>query len=592
LCGVWFLAIAACGVPVVTSVELEKEIPARPTPDGALALPPVLTPVRNEDSSVEEQTDAAPAPAADGGTDSGLLVQPEPTDSVMEPVPTPPPEPPPLTVSFEPPGGGFSAPIMVNLHGADPAAEVHYTLDGTVPSGSSPIATAAMRIESTTLLRAVAVRDGRFGPITNHAYFHVAADALTFRSELPVIVIDMQNAPVPGPLSEEHVSALIGVFEPGTESAGLERSASVTSRIGIKVRGRSTRYQDKNNYTLELRGVNEEDAPVPLLGMPAEGDWVLYAPFLYDPSLVHNALGYELSRRIGRYAPRTKFCEVFLVSSTLGVTQASYHGIYVLTERITRGKDRVAVQKLDDDDLTDLTGGYIVQANDPDFGDQPFTAAGRQFVYVYPKQEDVLPQQTQYISQYMDSIVRAATAANGVDVTTGQHYSALVDVNAFIDHHILNVLIKNPDAFALSSYFHKDSGGPLVAGPLWDLDLAMGANDPWGQRSVDPTRWNSGPDSIFERSFWGPLFTHAEFEQAYWARWNELLAGPFQVSELHAIVDDFEQQLTQAELRNRARWPESAPRNDSFAAEIQALRDWLAARVAWISANAGTLLPR
>jgi hypothetical protein len=309
---------------------------------------------------------------------------------------------------------------------------------------------------------------------------------------------------------------------------------------------------------------------------------------------MHNVLGYELSRRIGRYAPRTKYCEVFLVSGGLGVTQASYHGIYVLTERISRGADRVPLDKLEQEDIAApaITGGYIVQGNDPDFGDQPFSAAGRQFLYVYPKQENALPAQTQYIAQYMDAALRAATAADGVDATTGQHYSTLVDVAAFIDHHILNVLVKNPDAFALSSYFHKQRGGPLVAGPLWDLDLGMGAEDPWGQRSLDPTQWDTSTDSIFGRSFWGPLFTHAEFEQAYWARWDELLAGPFQVSELHSMIDALEQQLAQAELRNRARWPESAPRNDSFPAEVDALRDWLATRVAWISANAGTLPAR
>jgi len=590
VCCVWLLAMAACGSPVVTDTETDTVIPIRPEPilDSGPGMPPALSPVLDEDAG-SEQPDAAPdLPAADGGSDSQVTVEPEPADPVMEPLPAPPPEPPPLTVRFEPPGGGFQAPFMLSLHGADPAAEVHYTLDGTIPSRSSPLATAAIRVESTTLVRAVAVRDGRFGPITHHAYFQVAADALPFRSNLPVVVIDVQNGALPDALTEDHVSALLGVFEPEDGSTALERSASVTNRIGIKVRGRSTRYQDKHSYTLELRGVNDEDAPVPLLGMPAEGDWVLYAPYIYDRSLVHNALGYELSRRIGRYAPRTQFCEVFLVSGALGVTQASYRGIYVLTERITRGDERVNVRKLADEDLS---GGYIVQANEPDLGDQPFMAAGRQFLHVYPKQEDILPQQIQYISQYIDAAARAASAADGVDVMTGQHYAALLDVNAFVDHHILNVLVKNPDAFALSSYFHKDRGGPLVAGPMWDLDLALGANDPWGQRSLDPTRWNPGTDSIFERGFWGPLFTHAEFEQAYWARWNELLAGPFRITELHAIVNAFEQQLTEAELRNRARWPESAPRNDSFAAEMQALRDWLAARVAWISANLGVIPP-
>ena len=88
---------------------------------------------------------------------------------------------------------------------------------------------------------------------------------------------------------------------------------------------------------------------------------------------------------------------------------------------------------------------------------------------------------------------------------------------------------------------------------------------------------------------WAPLFTHDELVQAYWARWRELLAGPFGAPQLQSMVDELERQLTQAEPRNRARWPASAPRNDSFADEAAALRAWLTARVTWIAANVGTL---
>jgi hypothetical protein len=99
------------------------------------------------------------------------------------------------------------------------------------------------------------------------------------------------------------------------------------------------------------------------------------------------------------------------------------------------------------------------------------------------------------------------SAADGRDPSTGQHYAELIDVPSFIDHHILHMLLKNPDAFALSSFFHKDRAGRLVAGPLWDLDLALGAEDPWGQRSLDPTHRGPGADTDASyRSFWKPLF--------------------------------------------------------------------------------------
>ena len=54
---------------------------------------------------------------------------------------------------------------------------------------------------------------------------------------------------------------------------------------------------------------NKNIAP---LGMPSESDWVLWGPYNFDLSLMHNPFIYELSNQIGRYATRTRFVEVFL----------------------------------------------------------------------------------------------------------------------------------------------------------------------------------------------------------------------------------------------------------------------------------------
>lgn len=83
------------------------------------------------------------------------------------------------------------------------------------------------------------------------------------------------------------------------------------------------------------------------------------------------------------------------------------------------------------------------------------------------------------------------------------------------------------------------------------------------------------------------LFDHAEFTQEYWARCDALLGGAFKPDTLHAILDGFEVQLAEAELRNRARWPEMAPRNGKFEDELNALKSWLDARLSWITQQKG-----
>jgi hypothetical protein len=405
----------------------------------------------------------------------------------------------------------------------------------------------------------------------------------------------MQGAAAPQPSSRSYLPAMLGAFTAGSARATLAGAAQHTSRMGIKIRGRSSRSSEKPSYTLELWGARDEDAPAPMLGMPADGDWVLYAPNEWDRSMLHNAFAYDLSRRVGRYAPRTQFCEVFLVAgASTKVTMAHYAGVYVFTERLTRSRERIAIDKLEPADVGDpaRSGGYIVKVDDPDMASESFSAAGLTFVYVDPDVEEIAQAQKQYIADYLNAAKRAASATDGKDPTTGKHYGELIDVAAFIDHHILSVLLKNPDAFALSSYFYKDRDGKLQAGPLWDFDLAMGANDPWGQRSQDPRYWGPGSTAqVFRRSFWGPLFNHGEFAAAYWARWDELLASTFTSAKFRAVIDGWEMQLTEAERRNRARWPKATPRNDSYPEEIDALKNWLDMRLGWIQTNKGVLPP-
>ena len=75
-----------------------------------------------------------------------------------------------------------------------------------------------------------------------------------------------------------------------------------------------------------------------LLGLAADSDWILNGPFLFDDTYIHNAYINEISRRIGRWAPRTRFCEVFFNQNGGKLDYADYAGVYVLTEKIKSGK--------------------------------------------------------------------------------------------------------------------------------------------------------------------------------------------------------------------------------------------------------------
>ena len=139
-----------------------------------------------------------------------------------------------------------------------------------------------------------------------------------------------------------------------------------------------------------------------------------------------------------------------------------------------------------------MTGGFILRI---DKGVPDFDAAGRRLQFVYPDPEDMaLPArrpQFDFIRAFIDDFGQAASAADFSHPSTGQHYSAFIDVDAWIDHHIINALAKNVDGLRFSAYFHKERGGRLAAGPVWDFDRSFGT--PYDPRAAEP---RSGRDVV------------------------------------------------------------------------------------------------
>ena len=161
-----------------------------------------------------------------------------------------------------------------------------------------------------------------------------------------------------------------------------------------------------------------------------------------------------------------------------------------------------------------------------------------------------------------------------------------IDLDSWVDNHILNLYPKNPDALRLSQYYYKDREGPIVAGPLWDFDRTSGCTS--DDRAEDPTWWdpsNQTTDTtyMFEYGWYESLFNDPTFAAAYWARWDEMLDYPLSVEHVNGVIDEMAAELSEAAPRNYDRWPEVGPTTGSFEGEIAALEDWFDARHAWIA---------
>lgn len=412
-------------------------------------------------------------------------------------------------------------------------------------------------------------------------------------SSLPVVVVRTAGKKIP---DEPKIQAQMTVFEDGV--AGLESLSDKSGRtgtvfsVGIENRGYTSQAFPKKQYGIEIRDESGEDVAVSLLGLPSESDWVLHAPFI-DKSLIRNHFAYTLSNSIGRYAPRTVFVELFLNDdgdSNIGLEH--YRGVYVLTEKIKRDKQRVAVEKLDKKDVSDMfvTGGYLLEWTQEKRIKQneiSFSAEyGEEIIVKYPKYKNINNVQENWISGYIDSFETVLQS----DSSDKNNIKYFIDVDAFIDFFLLNELLRNYDVFIASTFIHKSRDGKLAMGPIWDFDRSM------GDVNIDNNHKTSG--WLLPKRGWGrPLFKLAWFVSRLKKRWNALRMTGLETEAMCAIIDDAVAQLGDSPERNFEKWtilgkyihPNKAPYSTTHGEEIDKVKHWLAERALWIDEHIGSL---
>jgi hypothetical protein len=426
-------------------------------------------------------------------------------------------------------------------------------------------------------------------------FFNVTFFAQTIftSSNLPILVIDTKGRAIP---DEPKIEATMGVIDngPGKRNNITDPFNGYNGKIGIEIRGQSTTQFPKKQYGVETRDETGNDIKVSLLGLPAESDWVLNANYL-DKTFMRNILAYKLYNNLGRYATRTKFCEVVLNNE--------YVGLYILQEKIKRDKNRVDISKLEPTDITgdDLTGGYIVRIDKTEPADQywtsPFvpysgTFARIRYQYYYPDKIDITAEQKKYISEYVTAFESITNSSTYNDPFA--NYLNYIDIDSFVDTFILNEFTKATDAYRISAYFYKDrtsKGGKLVAGPPWDFDISFGVAN--YDQGFDSYGWQlfykNGTQN--ENPFWcGKLFNDPIFKNKFIKRWSELKNTILSSGIIDKYIDDTLLEINEAVTRNFNKWKILGvyvwPNKNTFKTfdeEIAYLKSWIKQRISWFN---------
>ena len=492
--------------------------------------------------------------------------------------------PPPV---FSKRGGAFTEPVKLELTSA--SGIVRYTLDGSEPTLNS-----ATYAEPITLTGSTLVRAKTFAPealpsaTTTETFTFLDESAASFSSNLPLLILN----PFGQYISEDNRSAVSVRFIDADKKAPTTLLGPVShdGRASVNVRGFSTRHQPKRSLTIRLLDENGDKTKAGLLGMPKESDWVLYAPYA-DKTLMRDVLAYELSNLMGRYAPRTRFVEVFMDRSGGKLSQRDYAGVYVLVEKIKRGKSRVNITEMSASDTGEpnITGGFIFKRDHSERYEKSFpTSRGNHFYYVDPDPEEMSREQMNWISRYMSRFEQALYGPDFRDPARG--YAAYLDVDAFIDQHWLIEMSKNIDGFRYSAFLHKDRGGKLNVGPAWDWNLSFGNANYYD--GSDPTGWYTPQLRESEICWFRRLNEDPEFEQRAIDRWGELRRSVLSTQRVLGRVDELAAQLNEAQVRNFRKWPIMGRRvhpndyvGDTYEEEVKWMKQWIQKRLTWMDAQ-------
>lgn len=511
-------------------------------------------------------------------------------------------------VKFETKSQTFTDPIRVELSAPNlpEGAYIGYTTNRSVPEVSlftppkryeGPIT-----IESTTQIRARVFEAGKLpSEVETATYIKVTDELKDWSSNLPVIVLDNDGERLPTKTRYIPTSWMIlepqATAEGGEKRTSIAQAAAMHTRAGMRTRGSSTAGNAKRSLALEawFDDANWADKDINPLGLPADSDWVLSGRMQFDRALMRNPFMYEMFRQMGRWAPRTRFVEVYMNIDGDDLDEGDYFGVYTFMEKIKISDDRVQIEEADTGD----DGGYIVKVDRTSGagGDKSFSAGGDTFVWVEPQGSAVTNQQNSGLRGYMNDAIDAMTGDDPENPETG--YRAFIDTGSWIDEYLARTLTRDPDGLRLSTYLYQPINGKLFYSPIWDFDRTMGCDS--DTRARDPKAWVS---YFATQGMWKNLLGTGvnrkggeakmpEFWQEWIDRYHELRRTVWSEENMHSIIDSMAAEIREGQVRNFERWSSTRPPgdrsgvefnggDDTWEGEVVHLKGWLSARVDWM----------
>lgn len=409
----------------------------------------------------------------------------------------------------------------------------------------------------------------------------------------------------------------------------------------IKGRGNASWRKDKKGYNIKLEDKTN------LFKMGKSKKWCII-PNHDDPTLSRNAVMYSAAAEIGlNYTPL--FVPVdFYVNN-------NYMGSYILTTKMEADSKRVDIENLDDfneevaeavigenydmdalgqsgsygtlaafiegskkwvnipetpDSMEekDVSGGYLIEMEiAPRYMNElSGFVSDRSQCITLKSPEYASEKQINYISDYYQRFEDAVFSSDGKN-SKNESLSDLADMESFAKYYLLSEWCENQDTGLSSTFFYKDAGGKLYAGPMWDFDIAFG-NTPYTRYGVgykDPEKYavcfnNLYCNTVFKGNQVSPVPTlynqlckNADFISSCKTIWDETVA-PVVTEWTNTKFTEYTDSIKDSAIMNSIRWNvfgtcDKTEISKAIDDAVKEMKDFMTKRNAFLTGTIGTV---
>lgn len=362
-------------------------------------------------------------------------------------------------------------------------------------------------------------------------------------------------------------------------------------RITIRTRGNFSNRFPKKPYSITLTDENGAPRKSSFGQMKEAKKWVLRSPFV-DRSYLRDLLAFQIARKLssttGTYlGVSSRLVEVVLNND--------YAGIYLLTEQVEKGKNRVPVGKFDAN--ADKVSSFLLQITTREHNFK--TKLGTRIKFEEPSDKKIAELKSSNPKRYSEIKNSIIAELNHFEQSLANSSLSIDQIPfhalSFVDYFIMQELTKNVDGYRRSAYFYKDENQKFHMGPVWDFDLAWGNLNIYGMGKT--TGWSYNRHwLVHPSSHWFKwLLKNEAFVKLVKERYFSLRkAGqPLDFDVIFQDIRSISQNIYASAERDHQRWERSynfihhfvtntKSRSTRFDKNIYTLERWVQKRLKWL----------